>query len=104
MLHRGRSREPAQEHAARDVRRAGSHDDPVRHIALGVFGTLRFVNPFDLGPLASIGSAASIAVFVLVGAAIIRLQRTIGAHLPILLAGVLFSIVVLVFPRRPSGP
>jgi hypothetical protein len=35
-------------------------------------------------------------VFVLVGVAAIRLRRTIGAHLPILLAGVLFSVVVLV--------
>jgi L-asparagine transporter-like permease len=58
--------------------------------------TLLFVNVFDLGALASIGSAVSLAVFVLVGVAAIRLRRTIGAHLPVLLAGVLFSVVVLV--------
>ena len=59
--------------------------------------TLLFVNVFDLGALASIGSAVSLAVFVLVGVAAIRLRETIGAHLSILLAGVLFSVVVLVF-------
>jgi len=59
-------------------------------------GTLLFVNVFDLGALASIGSAVSLAVFVLVGVAAIRLRRTIGANLWILLAGVIFSIVVLV--------
>src|SRR6185436_18119083 len=58
--------------------------------------TLLFVNVFELGALASIGSAVSLAVFVLVGVAAIRLRQTIGAHLSILLAGVLFSIVVLV--------
>ena len=58
--------------------------------------TLLFVNVFDLGALASIGSAVSLAVFVLVGVAAIRLRHTIGANLAILLAGVLFSIVVLV--------
>ena len=59
--------------------------------------TLLFVNVFDLGALASIGSAVSLAVFVLVGVAAIRLRQTIGAHLSILLAGVLFSVVVLAF-------
>ncbi len=58
--------------------------------------TLLFVNVFDLGALASIGSAVSLAVFVLVGLAAIRLRRTIGARLWVLLAGVLFSVVVLV--------
>ncbi|WP_329483919.1 APC family permease [Kribbella sp. NBC_01484] len=58
--------------------------------------TLLFVNVFDLGALASIGSAVSLAVFVLVGVAAIRLRHTIGANLAILLAGVIFSIVVLV--------
>ena len=58
--------------------------------------TLLFVNVFDLGALASIGSAVSLAVFVLVGVAAIRLRRTIGARLWVLLAGVLFSVVVLV--------
>ena len=58
--------------------------------------TLLFVNVFDLGALATIGSAVSLAVFVLVGVAAIRLRETIGAHLSILLAGVLFSVVVLI--------
>jgi amino acid transporter len=59
--------------------------------------TLLFVNVFDLGALASIGSAVSLAVFVLVGVAAIRLRGTIAARLSILLAGVLFSVLVLVF-------
>lgn len=57
--------------------------------------TLLFVNVFDLGALASIGSAVSLAVFVLVGVAAIRLRETIAAHLSVLLAGVLFSVLVL---------
>jgi amino acid transporter len=65
-------------------------------LSITTVGTLLFVNVFDLGALASIGSAVSLAVFVLVGVAAIRLRRTIHAQLPILLAGVLFSIVVLV--------
>lgn len=59
--------------------------------------TLLFVNVFDLGALASIGSAVSLAVFVLVGVAAIRLRETIAAHLSVLLAGVLFSVLVLLF-------
>ena len=68
-----------------------------RHGGLWIttFATLLFVNVFDLGALASIGSAVSLAVFVLVGVAAIRLRETIGAHLSIVLAGVLFSVVVL---------
>ncbi len=58
--------------------------------------TLLFVNVFDLGALAPIGSAVSLAVFVLVGVAAIRLRHTIAANLWIVLAGVLFSVVVLV--------
>ena len=60
------------------------------------FATLLFVNVFDLGALATIGSAVSLAVFVLVGVAAIRLRETIGAHLSIVLSGVLFSVVVLI--------
>ncbi len=69
-----------------------------RHGGLWIttFATLLFVNVFDLGALASIGSAVSLAVFVLVGVAAIRLRETIGAHLSIVLAGVLFSVVVLI--------
>ena len=69
-----------------------------RHGGLWIttFATLLFVNVFDLGALATIGSAVSLAVFVLVGVAAIRLRETIGAHLSIVLAGVLFSVVVLI--------
>jgi amino acid transporter len=58
--------------------------------------TLLFVNVFDLGALASIGSAVSLAVFVLVGIAAIRLRRTIGAQGWLLLTGVLASTVALI--------
>ena len=72
--------------------RLGSHGG----LWITTVGTLLFVNVFDLGALASIGSAVSLAVFVLVGVAAIRLRQTIEANLSILLAGVIFSVVVLV--------
>jgi amino acid transporter len=59
--------------------------------------TLLFVNVFDVGALASIGSAVSLAVFVLVGVAALRLRREIEAHTWVLLAAVLGSCVVLGF-------
>jgi amino acid transporter len=58
--------------------------------------TLLFVTVFDLGALASIGSAVSLAVFVLVGFSAVRLRRTIGAKLAVLLAGIVCSIIALV--------
>ena len=59
--------------------------------------TLLFVNVFDLGALAAIGSAVSLAVFLLVGVAALRLRRTIGAHAWILVLSLLGSGVVLAF-------
>ena len=62
--------------------------------------TLLFVTVFDLGALATIGSAVSLAVFVLVGVAAVRLRRTIDAHLWVLLAGIVCSVIaLLVFAR-----
>jgi amino acid transporter len=62
--------------------------------------TLLFVIVFDLGALASIGSAVSLAVFVLVGVAATRLRTTIRARLWVLLAGILCSVIaLLVFAR-----
>jgi amino acid transporter len=58
--------------------------------------TLLFVTVFNLGALASIGSAVSLAVFVLVGVAGLRLRRTIQARVWIVVAGILASTVVLV--------
>jgi amino acid transporter len=58
--------------------------------------TLLFVNVFDLGALASIGSAVSLSVFVLVGLGALRLRREIGAQTWIVLAAVACSAVVLV--------
>ena len=58
--------------------------------------TVLFVNVFDLGALASIGSAVSLSVFVLVGLAAFRLRREIGAHMSVILAAVAASAVVLV--------
>jgi amino acid transporter len=59
--------------------------------------TLLFVNVFDLGALAAIGSAVSLAVFLLVGVAALRLRRTIGAHAWILVISLIGSAVVLAF-------
>jgi amino acid transporter len=57
--------------------------------------TLLFVTVFDLGALAAIGSAVSLAVFVLVGVAALRLRQTIGAHTWILVTAIASSVVVL---------
>jgi amino acid transporter len=75
------------------------------HSRLGAHGgliittmlTLLFVNVFSIGALASIGSAVSLSVFVLVGVAALLLRREIAAQAwPIWLA-ILGSGVVLVF-------
>jgi amino acid transporter len=58
--------------------------------------TLLFVTVFNLGALASIGSAVSLAVFVLVGVAALRLRHTIGARRWIVAAGILASTIVLI--------
>jgi amino acid transporter len=58
--------------------------------------TIVFVALFDLGALASIGSAVSLAVFVLVGIAALRLRRETGARPAIVLAAILGSAAVLV--------
>jgi amino acid transporter len=58
--------------------------------------TLLFVNVFDLGALASIGSAVSLSVFVLVGLAAFRLRREIKAQSIVIVAAILSSVVVLV--------
>jgi amino acid transporter len=72
--------------------RIGRHGGLVITVAL----TLLFVNVFDLGALASIGSAVSLSVFVLVGLAALRLRREIHAQTWIVLAAVACSAVVLV--------
>ena len=64
--------------------------------------TLLFVTVFDLGALASIGSAVSLAVFVLVGVAAVRLRGTIGARLWVLLAGIVCSVIALVVFARDT--
>ena len=74
--------------------------------------TLLFVNVFDLGALASIGSAVSLAVFVLVGSPPSVCGRPSAPTCRSCSAGVLFSVVVLVVfavdtysnDRRRSGP
>ena len=59
--------------------------------------TLLFVNVFDIGALASIGSAISLAVFVLVGVAGLRLRREIGAQAWVIIAAIVASGVALAF-------
>jgi amino acid transporter len=59
--------------------------------------TLLFVNVFDIGALASIGSAVSLAVFVLVGAAGLRLRHEIAAQAWVIIAAIAASGVALGF-------
>jgi amino acid transporter len=59
--------------------------------------TLLFVNVFDLGALASVGSAVSLGVFVLVAVSAFRLRSRIGAQGWVLLAAIVGSTVVLGF-------
>ena len=59
--------------------------------------TLLFVNIFDIGALASIGSAISLAVFVLVGLAGLRLRTEISARASVIVAAIAASGVALGF-------
>lgn len=59
--------------------------------------TLLFVNVFDIGALASIGSAVSLAVFVLVGVAGLRLRHEIAAQAWVIIAAITASAVALSF-------
>jgi amino acid transporter len=59
--------------------------------------TLLFVNVFDIGALASIGSAVSLGVFVLVGVAGLRLRREIAAQAWVIIAAITASGVALGF-------
>ena len=58
---------------------------------------LIFVNLFDLSSIASVGSAVSLSVFVLVGLAGYRLRREIHANTGLLAAAVASSALVLLF-------
>ena len=58
---------------------------------------LIFVNLFDLSSIASVGSAVSLAVFVLLGLAGYRLRREIHANSGLLAAAVAASALVLLF-------
>lgn len=59
--------------------------------------TLLFVNVFDIGALASIGSAVSLGVFVLVGVAGLHLRKEIGAQSWIIVAAIAASSIALGF-------
>jgi amino acid transporter len=59
--------------------------------------TLLFVNVFDIGALASIGSAVSLAVFLLVGLAGLRLRTEISARAWVIVAAIAASAVALGF-------
>jgi amino acid transporter len=77
----------------------GSHSRLGRHGGLLITTalTLLFVNVFNIGALASIGSAVSLAVFVLVGVAALLLRREISAQAWPIWTAILGSGVVLVF-------
>jgi amino acid transporter len=59
--------------------------------------TLLFVNVFDIGALASIGSAISLGVFMLVGVSGFRLRREIAAQTWIIVATITASAIALGF-------
>jgi amino acid transporter len=73
--------------------RLGRHGGLVITTAL----TLLFVNVFDIGALASIGSAVSLAIFVLVGVAGLRLRHEIAAQAWVIVAAIAASSVALGF-------
>jgi amino acid transporter len=58
--------------------------------------TMLFVIGFPLGALASVGSAVSLAVFVMVTVAAMRLRREIEASIVIIIIAIAISAVVLV--------
>ena len=73
--------------------RLGAHGNLI--ITTGLI--LIFVNLFDLSSIASVGSAVSLSVFVLVGLAGYRLRREIHANTGLLAAAVAASALVLLF-------
>jgi amino acid transporter len=77
----------------------GSHSRLGRHggLVITTVLTLLFVNVFNIGALASIGSAVSLSVFVLVGVAALLLRHEIGAQAWPIWTAILGSGVVLVF-------
>jgi amino acid transporter len=77
----------------------GSHSRLGRHggLLITTVFTLLFVNVFNIGALASIGSAVSLSVFVLVGVAALLLRREIAAQAWPIWTAILGSGVVLVF-------
>ena len=58
---------------------------------------LLFVNLFDLSAIASVGSAVSLSVFVLVGIAAYRLRSEIRARAGVVALAVAASALVLLF-------
>jgi amino acid transporter len=77
----------------------GSHSRLGRHggLVITTVLTLLFVNVFNIGALASIGSAVSLSVFVLVGVAALLLRHEIAAQAWPIWTAILGSSVVLVF-------
>jgi amino acid transporter len=76
-----------------DRSRLGAHGNLI--VTTGLI--LIFVNLFDLSSIASVGSAVSLSVFVLVGLAGYRLRREIHANAGLLAAAVAASALVLLF-------
>ena len=73
--------------------RLGKHGGLAVTVAL----ILVFVNLFDLSSIASVGSAVSLSVFVLVGVTAFRLEHEIGARTAIVALAVAASALVLGF-------
>ncbi len=54
-------------------------------------------NLVDLSAIASVGSACSLVIFLLVGMAGYRLRSSTGARCPIVLLGITATVIVLAF-------
>jgi len=67
-----------------------------RGLAMSVVVVLGLALFFDLSTVASVGSAVALAVFAMVGVAAIRLRDETGSSLPVLIAAVATTLVVLV--------
>jgi amino acid transporter len=69
------------------------------HAGLLITGLLVLVvsNLVDLSAIASVGSAISLVIFLIVGLAALRLRTEIGASTPVVLAAITVTVVVLAF-------
>jgi amino acid transporter len=75
----------------------GSRLGPHAGILITAGLVLVVANTVDLSAIASVGSACSLTIFLLIGLAALRLRAEIGARAPIVLVALAATAVVLVF-------